>query len=169
MKKKIKKIILYYVIGIALLVGVIVLAVVWQGGNKNETSLPYLAGALKAIETSFDFGQISMAAGKVSHSFKVKNSSSQPVKIGKLYTSCMCTEASFVKGNLRKGPFGMPGHGFIPKLNETIAPGEEITLEVIFDPAAHGPAGLGRVERRIYLEQEGGQPLELSIKALVAP
>lgn len=169
MKKRIKKVIIYWSIGIVLLAGIIALVAAGQNGNKNEAPLPYLPGALKAAEASFDFGQISMAAGKVSHSFKVKNSSAQPVKTGKLYTSCMCTEASFVKGSLRKGPFGMIGHGFIPKLNETIAPGEEVVLEVTFDPAAHGPAGLGRIERRIYLEQEGGQPLELSIKALVAP
>ena len=41
----------------------------------------------------YDFGRISMAAGKVNRQFTIKNTTDQTVTIGKIYTSCMCTTA----------------------------------------------------------------------------
>lgn len=81
----------------------------------------------------------------------------------------MCTTAVLVIDDKRSGPYGMPGHGFIPKINETMNVGEEATVEVIFDPAAHGPAGVGRIERKITIENNAGQSLELEFTALVTP
>lgn len=137
--------------------------------NLNET--------LEAEETNFDFGSISMAAGKVSHSFKIKNIGSGPVNVEKLYTSCMCTTATLMMNgpsiNLGQGekfgPYGMPGHGFIPKINEAIGAGEEAIVEVTFDPAAHGPAGVGRIQRVVTIENNAGQPLEFGFTAIVTP
>jgi hypothetical protein len=54
--------------------------------------------ALAAREPYFDFGSISMAAGKVSHRFWFGNESRAPVTIYRVYTSCMCTTATLVKG-----------------------------------------------------------------------
>ncbi|MBI2588055.1 DUF1573 domain-containing protein [Candidatus Azambacteria bacterium] len=143
---------------------------------KNETPgfqarLLASAGTLSAEHPAFDFGAVSMAAGNVAHTFQVKNTGEAPVTIGKMYTSCMCTTARLEHGGVRKGPFGMPGHGFAGEreANETIGPGEEAAVEVIFDPAAHGPAGIGRIERIVYLEPEAGKPLELTIAATVTP
>lgn len=130
---------------------------------------PNSDGMLSAEETSFDFGTISMAAGKVEHAFKIKNASSEPLVIEKIYTSCMCTTAALVVGGKRFGPYGMPGHGFIPKINEKMDAGEEAIIEVVFDPAAHGPAGVGRIQRTITIENNAGQPLELGFTALVTP
>lgn len=128
------------------------------------------SGALAAEEMSFDFGEVSMARGKVRRTFMVKNESAVPVAVEKVYTSCMCTEAKFTRaGGKSRGPFGMPGHGFIPKINETLAPGEEAQVEAIFDPAAHGPAGVGPVERLIYIESSNAPTLELTISAVVTP
>lgn len=124
---------------------------------------------LSAEETSFDFGTISMAAGKLKHAFKIKNVSSEPLVIEKIYTSCMCTTAALVIGGRRFGPYGMPGHGFISKINEKMNAGEEAIIEVVFDPAAHGPAGVGRIQRTITIENNAGQPLELGFTALVTP
>ena len=124
---------------------------------------------LAAEESDFDFGSISMAAGLVRHSYRVRNMSDAPVMITRMYTSCMCTNASFIRGSERRGPFGMPGHGMVPTLRESIAPGEEVTIEAVFDPAAHGPAGVGQVNRSIYLENDAGEPLEIGFTALVTP
>lgn len=162
--------IIFSFLGIALVLGLIWL---FQIISKNqETESPGVAssnGLLSAEERAFDFGSVSMAAGKVSHTFKIKNTGSEPLTITKIYTSCMCTEATFVKGDVRKGPFGMPGHRFIPKINEILNPGEEAEVLVAFDPAAHGPAGLGKTERIVTLENNGQNKLELSIRANVAP
>lgn len=142
-----------------------------QPADNNGASIGNSAsdGQLSAEETFFDFGTISMAAGKVSHMFKIRNSGTGKAEISKMYTSCMCTSASLIKGNIRKGPFGMPGHGFIPKINVLLNPNEEAEVEVVFDPTAHGPAGVGKIERLVTLETENGLPVELMFSAFVTP
>jgi len=140
------------------------------GGTTATATGGGSGGSLVAAEDSFDFGTVSMAAGKVSHVFKLKNESGAPVTITKLYTSCMCTIASLNHGGKKLGPFGMPGHGLgaIPVISETINPGEEAEVEAVFDPAAHGPAGVGPIDRVVFVEQ-GDKSLQLQFKAVVTP
>ena len=126
-------------------------------------------GVLAAEETSFDFGTVSMAKGKVSHMFKLKNNSGDSAMVSKVYTSCMCTNATLIHGDKKMGPFGMPGHGFVPKVNDVVNSGEEADVEVVFDPAAHGPAGVGRIDRVVFVETESGLPLQLKFTAVVTP
>ena len=110
-----------------------------------------------------------MAKGLVEHKYILKNNSTEAVKIGRVETSCMCTVAFLIAGDNEVGPFGMPGHGGpAGSANLTVSPGEEIVVRAVFDPAAHGPAGVGPVERQIALEV-GGQPLFLDFKAVVKP
>ena len=124
---------------------------------------------LTAAQMKFSFGPISMARGKVTHRYPITNTGTEPVVIRKLYTSCMCTTAALVKDGKTGAAFGMPGHTPIPTINVPIKPGEEAFVEVVFDPAAHGPAGVGPIERVVTLENNGGQPLELEFAALVSP
>ena len=75
--------------------------IVWftnSGSSKNGTGggASQSAGNLVAKETSYDFGTISMTNGKVTRSFEVKNDSAEPLRITKVYTSCMCTLATLV-------------------------------------------------------------------------
>lgn len=127
------------------------------------------AGGLQARESAFDFGSISMAAGKVTHRFWFRNESDAPVLIRRIYTSCMCTTATFVKGMKIINSYGMPGHGPLPAVNETLIPGEAAFVDAIFDPAAHGPAGLGPTQRVVTIESGSGRPLELHFAANVRP
>lgn len=154
---------------------VIVFVLIWifgsanGGSNENANALSSTKGVLTLEENSFNFGDISMAKGDVNHVFKIKNTGTESFMISKVYTSCMCTEASFIKGNIKKGPFGMQGHsGSIPTINQTLNPGEEAQIEVVFDPAAHGPAGLGLMQRVVYLENSNGKA-EINISANVTP
>ncbi len=124
---------------------------------------------LSASETSFNFGSISMAAGKVTHRFRLVNAGANPLEIQKIYTSCMCTTVALVKGVRQFGPFGMPGHTPIPTINQTLAPGERAYVEVEFDPAAHGPAGVGPIERVVTIENSAQPPLQLAFSAQVRP
>ncbi len=145
-----------------------------QRGESDEQSNNAVSatsdGALTVEEANnYDFGTISMAKGIVKHSFKIKNTGSQAVTINKIYTSCMCTTASLMVGGKQFGPIGMPGHGAIPRIDQAINPGEEADVEVIFDPAAHGPAGVGRIQRVVTIENNIGQPVELSFSAVVTP
>lgn len=157
---------------------IVLAALAWLGSparyNKNgsggsATVAGDSAGTLQTQETSFDFGSISMAAGTVSRTFKIKNTGAGAVNIEKLYTSCMCTTALLKNGDKRFGPYGMPGHGFVPSINSSLDAGEEAEVEVVFDPAAHGPAGIGRISRDIIIENNGGDPLLLRINAQVTP
>jgi len=136
----------------------------------ESTASASSTGALRARETNFNFGSISMAAGKVTHLYRFRNSGAEPIVLGKMYTSCMCTTAALVKSSGRKfAPVGMPGHTPIPALNETLQPNEEAMVEVVFDPAAHGPAGIGPIDRVVTIENSAGQPLELAFTANVKP
>ncbi len=139
--------------------------------GKTITVDPVLSTSqLLAGETVFDFGSISMAKGKVSKIYKIKNPTEQNLTVSKLYTSCMCTQASLLQNSGRAGPFGMPGHGkSIPRIDRIINPGEEAEIEVIFDPAAHGPSGLGLTSREVYVETIDGGKLTLVFKAQVTP
>lgn len=125
--------------------------------------------ALSAREVRFDFGRISMAAGKVSHRYWFRNESADPVLIRRVYTSCMCTAATLVKGPRVIGSYGMPGHGPMPDVNEKLVPGEAAYVDVVFDPAAHGPAGLGHTERVVTIEPGAGAPLQVGFTANVKP
>lgn len=162
------------IISTALII-VIVFFLIWLFGSANggyngkANALNSTKGVLTLEESSFNFGDISMAKGDVSHAFKIKNTGSESIIISKVYTSCMCTEVSFIKGGIKKGPFGMQGHGgVIPTINQTLSSGEEAQIEVVFDPAAHGPAGLGLMQRVVYLENSNGRA-EIQISANVAP
>ncbi|MBI4434586.1 DUF1573 domain-containing protein [Candidatus Uhrbacteria bacterium] len=126
------------------------------------------AGALTVTGQSYDFGTISMAKGKVTYAFPLKNESAGSVTVKKLSTSCMCTTATLVHGSKRRGPYGMPGHRPIPRIDEVIAAGEDAVIEVTFDPAAHGPSGVGRIARVVTAETSAG-PVELRIAATVTP
>ncbi len=124
---------------------------------------------LASVSPFFDFGKISMAAGKVSKVYWIKNISGDPLTISKLYTSCMCTDATLITKAGKRGPFGMPGHGPTPRIEERLAPGESAQVEAVFDPAAHGPAGIGQTDRIVTIENDGGLPLELRFSAMVTP
>jgi hypothetical protein len=159
-----KKIIIIATILVAVLGGIAWL----KFPTKQQNTAPLLnlsQGFLETKETNFDFGTISMAKGKVKHSFQIKNTGEEPVIIEKIYTSCMCTTASLEIDGKKFGPFGMQGHGFIPKINKELGPNKKALVDVEFDPAAHGLSGIGYVKRIVYLETSAGlEQLEISAK-----
>lgn len=153
--------------------GLLVLLLIWLVKSEASSSgLPKNTGRAEGIfsldAAQHDFGTISMAQGNVSKRFKAKNISGKDVIIGKIYSSCMCTQARLYAKGKSFGPFGMPGHGPIPAINEKILPYEETEIEVIFNPRAHGPAGVGRIGRSVFLETDAGK-VELKINAYVTP
>lgn len=129
------------------------------------------ANALDALETSYDFGRISMSKGLVEKTFEINNPTSQDITLERVTTSCMCTNAYLSTANGdEKGPFGMIGHGgSVPKANEVIRAGESRKVRVVFDPNAHGPAGVGIINRVVTLEDNLDGKLEFQIKAVVTP
>lgn len=162
-----KSIFLGALASLAILGGIIWLAK--PDATTNQEASASGDGKLAAEESSFDFGSISMAKGNVSRNFKIKNTGAGTATINKIYTSCMCTVATLEVRREKWGPFGMPGHGLVPNLKIKLAPGEEAGVEAVFDPAAHGPAGVGQIERAVIIESDSGEPLELRFTALVTP
>mgnify|MGYP001558105415 CR=1 FL=1 len=168
------------VIGISTLVVVlIVLLFAWgrAGTQSTPASVQGAPGAygtarssLVASETLYDFGTISMKDGLVNKEFTVTNPTDRDSMVATVLTSCMCTLAYIVKedGSL-KGPFSMPGMGYVPPANEVIKAGESRVIRVVYDPNAHGPAGVGRIDRFVTLTDMSGGTLQLEIKALVTP
>ncbi|MEX2033202.1 MAG: DUF1573 domain-containing protein, partial [Candidatus Colwellbacteria bacterium] len=142
--------------------------------NQEQNSVSAFGNGsdlLTATEANYDFGEVSMAKGLVNHEFVLSNTSSAPVKIGSVETTCMCTTAYLKVGEGKEaGPFGMPGHGG-PRAaaNLTVLPGEKLIVRAVFDPSAHGPAGVGAVERAIIMDVGRQEPIVVSFKALVRP
>lgn len=165
-KTNIKPII--FLLGLLLVAGGAITLVTTRGeGTKGDILSP--ASALTTPEKSFDFATISMKNGKVTHRFEVKNTGSESVRILKVATSCMCTTATVIdSAGANRGTFGMPGHTS-PKTNIEVRPGESAFIDAVFDPAAHGPSGVGLADRSVYLETNSAATpqLELTFRAVV--
>ena len=126
--------------------------------------------ALTAPQTFYDFGTIRMENGNVTKEFTVTNPTDKDITVSTVLTSCMCTTAFIVGADYKlKGPFSMPGMGYVPPANETIKPGESRIIRVVYDPNAHGPAGVGQIDRFVTLTDASGGTLQFEIKALVTP
>ncbi len=170
MKEKIKQISI--LLGLA---AVVIAGLVWFSNNsKIEAPTAAIDGKFGGVLTfdgsQYDFGTVSMAKGKVSKEFTLENKSQGDVNIGEVFTSCMCTEAELKVGDKTAGPFGRQGHGLASSANLIVKPGEEMIVKAIFDPAAHGPAGVGPIERQIAIYTSADKdPIVLDFKAVVTP
>ncbi len=164
---------------IALVLLVFIGLFVWGYAGKGGTTAsvqnaPGASGTSKstliAPEIFYDFGTISMKDGNVTKEFNVTNPTDKDITVSTVLTSCMCTTAFIVgsDGSI-KGPFRMPGMGYVPPANEVIKAGESRLIRVVYDPNAHGPAGVGRIDRFVTLTDSSGGIIQLEIKALVTP
>lgn len=173
MTKKTKNLILWSSIGLILLFGIGMFITDTESGSNSKTPSPVTnsAGALNAVESNYDFGTISMKDGIVSYTFEIQNNGTEPVEIGDVYTSCACTTAYVIDSAGKKyGKFGMKGHSGLRKgANVEVAPGESAKVEAVYDPAFHGPSGVGLIERSVYVETNSKQEpnVELRIRAMV--
>ena len=79
--------------------------------------------------------------------FEMKNTGDGDLKIDSIWTSCHCTTAKLTANGKTSAEFGMDKYS----TSQKIAPGESGFLEVTFDPAFHGPQGIGAAVREIYL------------------
>ena len=168
-----KNLITFILIIAVLLVGLFL----WKGKKSPATgALATLHGDTTQVSITepipaYDFGLVSMAKGNVEHDFAITNTTDSDITINQAETSCMCTEA-FLKlpDGKEMGPYGMSGHGssFSRSVGVAIKPGEVITVKVIFNPAAHGPTGIGKIERIVTLSSGRG-PLTMQFRAEVTP
>ena len=100
----------------------------------------------------FDLGQVPINGGIVTKEYEVKNATDKKMKLRKIATSCMCTTASIKIGEKETKYFGMEMHtDKNPVLNMEVNSGEIARVTVKFDPAAHGPEGVGPFDRIVWL------------------
>lgn len=124
--------------------------------------LPYLGnrdagyGRIEISPQEYDAGTVSMAAGLVQKNYTVKNTGSGPLTIKSISTSCDCTSAVF-KLNGKISPTFSMAMGGLNFWSEKMQPGETGELEVIFDPAFHGPHGVGAIDRLAYVSSDDPQ------------
>lgn len=128
-------------------------AFIFWGGNTPASAPAESAGFVVVEENDFDLGKVPIRGGLVKRSYVLENKGEEAVKIEKVSTSCMCTEAFLTSAAGKTGPFGMSGHtGGNYKAGVEIGVGEKVILEAVFDPLAHGPEATGKIIREIYLE-----------------
>lgn len=141
-----------------ILIGIIAITLLVLGGGifyltKSTPSKPVLVETIGAKietpETNFDFNDIVYSGGDAIHEFKIKNIGDKELQIANLKTSCTCTK-TYLKTQAGNGPaFNMHSQSdWIGKLN----PGEEASIVADFDPAFHGPNGVGPISRIVSFE-----------------
>ncbi len=160
-----KKIIIGVVLfTVLLLVGGIVLL---SGGGSTSATITASQNAKAAVDQkTFDWGQINMKGGNVSKTFTIKNTGTDTLKLTNIKTSCHCTKAQIKIGQDSSPYFGMSS---ISSWIGEVPPGQEAQLEVIFDPAYHGPQGVGPITRLVAVEtnDQSNSRIEFSLTGTV--
>lgn len=100
----------------------------------------------------YNLGSVPIKGGVVAKEYKIKNTTGNTMNLSKIATSCMCTTAKIKIGDKETRFFGMEMSGDMnPPVNLELQSGEEATISVNFDPAAHGPQGVGPFDRIVWL------------------
>lgn len=115
-------------------------------------------------ETKKDLGIVNLKKGVATTEFIIKNGGKSDLIIDKLSSSCGCTSASLVYQGTEGPRFSMAGHGQEepdPNWKAAIAPGDEATVKVYYDPAVH-PELTGPVTREISIHSN--DPVDFETK-----
>lgn len=140
-----------FLIGIGLIT-LLLLGIVTYFGLKMGNTKQVLADSsvnAQIDNNRYDWGAISIDGGVVDHSFFIENTSANALKLYEVKTSCMCTTAWLKTKEQTSKRFGMHEKG--GEVFE-VQPGETAELVVEFDPAFHGPSGLGPISRSVTLQ-----------------
>ena len=119
-----------------------------------------------SAETEYSWGDIQMKDGVVTKLFTIKNNGTQDLELINIKTSCTCTTAAITTDGGKSPIFRMHQPS---SWKGVVAPGAEAQLEVVFDPAFHGPSGVGQISRQITVEtNDASSPLlTFSVTAIV--
>lgn len=143
---------------IKIIVGFILGTVILIGGSYALLTLTDTASKIKSSsnvkaiitsKTDHDWGTIGINDGKVSATYTIKNDGTEPLKIFNVVTSCACTTAQIKIGDTTSPEFGM--HTKSQYVSE-IPPGKTAEVIATYDPAFHGPSGVGAISREITME-----------------
>lgn len=140
-----------FLLGIVLLTIISLVVVVFfatrSGGARAEIEADTQVETI-VTENKYDWGTIDIKGGIATKSFPIKNSGSSALKLFNVKTSCMCTTAQLKTSEVTSKKFQM--HENSSDVIE-VKPGETAELIVEFDPAFHGPSGVGPITRIITM------------------
>lgn len=120
----------------------------------------------EVAEANHDWGEIKIDGGKAEKVFVIKSIGEGPLKLSDVSTSCMCTTAQVIIDGKGSPLFGM--HQKSSWAGE-IPAGKEAELKIVFDPAFHGPSGVGAMTRQIEVatNDKNNPKLEFLLKGIV--
>lgn len=142
------KFLISIIIATAVLVGGGIALAKQMTNNSPELTINEQAEAAVIGDVAHDWGEIVMDGGNQEQIFTIRNEGSAPLQLYNINTSCMCTTAQLIMGDQQSPAFGM--HNKSQYIFE-VPPQEEAQLKVIFDPAYHGPSGVGPINRQVQI------------------
>jgi hypothetical protein len=122
-------------------------------GNKEETIVEGVqVEGLAADPDYYDLSKVPINGGIVTKEYEIENTTGKSITLKKIATSCMCTQAKVSVNGKETRFFGME-HPMDknPPVNMELGVGKTAKVVVNFDPAAHGPEGVGPFERSVWL------------------
>ncbi|OGH18175.1 MAG: hypothetical protein A3F31_00280 [Candidatus Levybacteria bacterium RIFCSPHIGHO2_12_FULL_38_12] len=117
--------------------------------NSPQITASENAKAQLLNSNSFDWGNIPMHKGNVTKTFSIQNTGKDVLKLYNIKTSCHCTKARVSIEGAESPDFGM---STVSSWTGEVMPGKQAQLTVIFDPAFHGPQGVGPINRFVSAE-----------------
>ena len=139
-----------FIIGVVVATVLILGAAIFIGSRMGAT--PQVTADSQASvsvdSNKYDWGTIDYDKGIVSKNFEIKNTGSTALKLYNVNTSCMCTTAQLKTPEVTSKKFGM--HESSSDIIE-VKPGGTAKLIIEFDPAFHGPSGVGAITRIITM------------------
>lgn len=146
--------------------GVIYMANVNSAKDQEVKSEMTSEASISVNESSYDWGDIGIDDGNVEKTFQITNDGSDTLKLFEITTSCMCTTARLSLDEQESPEFGM--HDKSDYVLE-IPPGKTAELTVTFDPAFHGPSGVGPINRQISVKTNSSEKptLQFLLTAMV--
>ena len=138
--------IIWIIVATVLILG---LAVYFSAKTEDTPQVAESPEVSMSVDTNIhDWGTIDYDAGIVSKTFSIKNTGNTNLQLYNVKTSCMCTTAQLRTSETTSRKFGM--HARATDVIE-VKPGETADLLVEFDPAFHGPSGVGAITRTITI------------------
>lgn len=117
--------------------------------STSQITASQNARAYTVDPTSFDWGTIPMNKGNITKTFIIKNTGTDTLKLFNVKTSCHCTKAYVTIKGTDSPSFGMDS---LSSWTGEVPAGKESKLTVVFDPAFHGPQGIGPINRFVSVE-----------------
>lgn len=136
-------------------------------GSSTSVTISTSQNAKVTVDNlTYDWGEIDYNGGNVTKTFVIKNTGTDILKLTKAKTSCHCTKAQITIDSAKSPYFGMNS---VSSWVGEVPPGNEAQLNIVFDPAYHGPNGVGPITRYISVDTNdpNNSTLEFTLTANV--